>query len=137
MTRYFVTLVNLLALCVAFWATSCKPEADPKKASPQATQTYVSGQYGANPIPYVTATVVGPGGSNALGAPGAVGATGTRRGVGCDKSPDAEIVPSEPGLRECCKKVKGGDACFGSVCWGGGMIAKVRAQMQPGGQCAP
>jgi hypothetical protein len=114
------------AIAVLSAAQGCK-EAETTNRPPAATATagavFTYGGTGQN-LPNT--------GTNPTGAAASGGA-----GVGC-ASPDAVPVPQEPGLRECCRKLDPQmTACLGSACWGPGFAEKVKADMVPGGRCAP
>jgi hypothetical protein len=124
MSKLAPALLSVFVLMTAGWTLSCKPEASAPPAA-QASPTVPGAQY-----TFGTGAVA----TFAPGAPGAVGSPAAGL-VGCVG--DAEPVPDEPGLRECCTQMGWGNACLGSACWANGVIAKVKSQMVAGGQCAP
>ena len=124
----YLTLA-LAAFTLSFMLHGCDEESDSANrpevgatSTPYAPQVFAPAG-GVQPNP--AATTAGDGG-------GAAGNGG--QGVGCVG--DAEPVPKEEGLRECCSVLKMGNACNQSVCWANGLVAKIKAQMQPGGKCA-
>jgi hypothetical protein len=124
MSKLAPALLSVFVLMTAGWTLSCKPEASAPPAA-QASPTAPGAQYtfGTGAVAtFAPGMVASPGvmGSPAAGLVGCVG--------------DAEPVPDEPGLRECCAKLKFGNACLGSACWAKGVVEMVRAQVQ--GQCS-
>lgn len=136
MSKFAPALLSAVLLALFGGVLACKPEAAPPPpaaatASPGPQYTFGNGTAGGTMGTAGTTGGLAP--ATGAGSTAAGGQT-TGQGAGCVG--DAEPVPNEAGLRECCTKLGWGRACAESACWDNGAVAKFKAQMQPGGECA-
>jgi hypothetical protein len=117
----YVPLLLALPGCKEEDATKPPAATTTQPANPYTTYTQAAGN-----------TTTTNGTNTSAAAPTGSG----RTGAGCGPA-DAEVVPNEAGLRECCRKIYPQmTACLASACWGPGFAAKLKTHMVAGGRCA-